>query len=361
MYTEYSPPAPAAPVSPLPPVCYSTVAAAPVTEPRQKEIRVRRERSSRIFFVLVPLLVAVMLLNGVFSMPDGSFSRDAAITLLITAGIAAVLLVIATLPKGKNYTVVLYDEARINEAYNEGVVSTGAGGRLVIAYDEVTALVETPGWLALFGKETEIVWSAEDLTAAEYQTLMQLFAAKLPQTVLQREHPLQPRKLYATPITAPAFSPVLETIPAAWSTKAAAENTIYGILDKAAAWFWLLSGVLSCALCAAFDEFAAFSPIAIRLIVTCGFVTLAAAIMVIVVTKEQHDRTAAANKRGVRLHVLADGLRIDDGPNFYSIPADKAEWTLCKDGSRVLAFGERGLRVSFYDVSQSRTAGQLFK
>ena len=364
MYTDYSPPAAATPdattVPPAPPACYSTVAAAPIAPSLQKTIRNYRGRPSSIFFVLVPLLVAAMLLNGVFSQPDGGFSTDSAITLLLAAGVSAIWLVVDMILQKKNYTVVLYDKARINEAYDQGVVSTGADGRIVIAYDEVTALVETPAWLALFGKETEIVWSAEDLTVAEYQLLMQLFAAKLPQTVLQRKGSLRPRKSYETPITPPTFSPILETIPAAWSQKAAASEAISAMTDKAGAWFLMMSAVLSCALCPVIDTPVGFTPLGLRIVLTGCIAVLSTGIAALLIAREQKERVKAANGKRVQLHVLTDGLRIDDGANVYVIPVDKADWTIQKDGSRVLMFGDRGLTIAFRDFQQSRYGAEIF-
>lgn len=373
---------PAAPaVAPaIPPAALSTVWAAPVTPTDKREIRARRGRASMIFTVLVALLVVAMFFNGLFSMPDGGFSKDSLygmIAVLVLIGIWKLLFAFIDSHTPKP---MMLDYARVNEVYEQGVMSTGALDRVVIPFDEVTSFVETRNWIAIFSKDGEIAWSAADMTPDETQTLFAALATHLPQTVFTRKASMMPRKPFETAApTALPFDPPLETLPARWSAKGAIARGYAAMLKRGAPLFFLMSMVLANVLCDSFldvgtivrasvDHFATqtdlatvFTSLFLRFWLMVGGSLVCAGLGWLLVAWEQAAATRAQNQKGVCIHLLADGIRVQDGANFTVIPQGGFHATRDKNGTVCIPVGNRLLTVRYPDFSRSSLARDVFK
>ena len=351
------------PTPPAPPTvsALSTVVAAPVPKNLKREIRARRGRSTLIFTVLVALLVAAMFFSGIYSMPDGGSSKPSLYAMLAALGIAAVWrLLMSFLDFGKPKPMAT-DWLRVNEVYEQGAMSTSEMNRVVIPFDEVTAFVETQHWLALCGKTGEIVWSASDLTPAQAQNLLSVLSARLPQTVFTRKASLLPCKpLDEAPPPAIDLAPALETLPAAWSAKAAVARGFAAMLKRGAPLFFLMSMALANALCDGIGWFSA-DPFAGRLILMVAGALLCAGLGWGLVAWEQTTATRAANQNDVRLHLLADGVRIQDGAEFTVIPRAELQSRRDKNGALNIPLGNRVLTVAYPVFSRSTAAHDFFK
>ena len=349
------------PTPPVPAGALSVVTAAPVPPGLKKEIRASRGRSSMIFIVLTALLVAAMVLNGIYTMPDGGFSTQSMVGILAVFLLCIVWKLLFWLVDRNTKTPVAFDTLRINEVYAQGVMSTGMFDRVVIPFDEVTSCVETQNWLALYSRDGEIVWLASDLTPEESANLFAALAAHLPQTVFIRKSVLLPRKLYdGAPGVLPAFSPPVESLPARWSAAAAAKNGFAALLKKAAPLFFLMSMILANILCDSFDWFSE-EPFAGRLLLMAVGALLCAGIGYVLVLWEQTAMTREFNARGVRLHILSDGIRIDDGANFTVIPQEGIHFSRDKNGTLRIPLGNRELTVRYTDFCRSAWAREIFK
>ena len=345
----------------IPSAALSTVWAAPVTPTDKREIRASRGRASLIFTVLVALLVVAMFFNGLFSMPDGGFSKDSAygvIAVLVLIGIWKLLFAVIDSHTPKP---MMLDYARVNEVYEQGVMSTGALDRVVIPFDEVTSFVETRKWIAIFSKDGEIVWGAADMTPDETQTLFAALATHLPQTVFTRKASMIPQKPFETaaPPALP-FDPPLETLPARWSAKGAIARGYAAMLKRGAPLFFLMSMVLGNTLCDCFGWFAD-DPLAGRLILMAAGALVCAGLGWLLVAWEQAAATRAQNKKGVCVHLLADGIRVQDGANFTVIPQGGFHATRDKNGTVCIPVDNRLLTVRYPDFSRSSLARDVFK
>ena len=374
-----APPAP--PTAPsVPPAALSTVWAVPVPPQMKKEIRARRGKSSLIFSVLVALLVVVMFLNGIYAKPDGSFSPEGfygAVLALATAGLwkLAVFFIDGNTPKPMSI-----DSWRVNEVYEQGVMSTSETRRVILAFDEVTSFVETENWLALYSKNGEIVWLADDLTPAAAGTLMTALAARLPQTVFTRKSPLVPRKrMEAAPPPAMSFGTPLETLPARFSAKGATVRGFAALLKRGAPLFFLVSMALANVLCDSFldvgtivrasvDHFATqtdlatvFTSLFLRFWLMMGGSLVCAGLGFLLVAWEQTAATNAQNRNGVCVHLLADGIRVQDGAEFTVLPRGGFHTARDKNGTVCVPLGNRVLTVAYPDFCRSLRAQDLFK
>ena len=364
----------------IPSAALSTVWAAPVTPTDKREIRARRGRASLIFTVLVALLVVAMFFNGLFSMPDGGFSMQSfygIVAVLVLIGIWKLLFAFidSNTPKP-----MMLDYARVNEVYEQGVMSTGALDRVVIPFDEVTSFVETRKWIAIFSKDGEIVWGAADLTPDETQTLFAALATHLPQTVFTRKASMIPQKPFETaaPPALP-FDPPLETLPARWSAKGAIARGYAAMLKRGAPLFFLMSMVLANVLCDSFldvdavvrtsvnhfatqtDLATVFTSLFLRFWLMVGGSLVCAGLGWLLVAWEQTAATRAQNKKGVCIHLLADGIRVQDGANFTVIPQGGFHATRDKNGTVCIPVGNRLLTVRYPDFSRSSLARDVFK
>ena len=352
---------PAAPMPERGPKPLSSVTAAPVPPGLKKEIRASRGRSSMIFIVLTALLVAAMVFNGIYTMPDGGFSVQSAVGILAVFFLCIVWKLLFWLIDRNTKKPVAFDTLRINEVHAEGALSTGPFDRVVIPFDEVTSCVETQNWLALYSRDGEIVWLASDLTPLESEALFAALAAHLPQTVFIRKSVLLPRKLYdGAPGVLPAFSPPLESLPARWSAAAAAKNGFAALLKKAAPLFFLMSMILANILCDGFDWFSE-EPFAGRLLLMAAGALLCAGIGYVLVLWEQTAMTREFNARGVRLHILSDGICVDDGANFTILPQGGIHFSRDRSGRLRIPVGNRELTVSYTDFCRSTRAREIFK
>ncbi len=353
---EFTPPA-----APVLPVALSTVTAAPVPAALKKEIRAHRGRSSLIFTVLVALLVAAMFFNGIYSMPNGDFSATSFYALLFTLALIGIWKILMLLIDRATPKPVAFDLLRVNEVYEQGVMSTGPLDRVVIPFDEVTSFVETKQWLALYSRTGEIVWLASDLTPADAQTLFAALASHLPQTVFIRKAVLMPCKPFDTaPLPSIPFDPPLETLPARWSVKEAIARGYAAMLKRGAPLFFLMSMVLANALC---DGFGIFSdaPMAGRFLLMATAALVCSGLGWLLVAWEQTTATKAQNRKGVCLHLLADGVRVQDGAEFTVIPQDGLHAFRDKNGTLCLPLDNRVLTVSYPDFCRSMRAREIFK
>lgn len=375
------------PVSPsvapaIPSAALSTVWAAPVTPTDKREIRARRGRASLIFTVPVALLVVAMFFNGLFSMPDGGFSKDSLYGMVLVLVLIGVWKLLVGIIDSHTPKPMMLDYARVNEVYEQGVMSTGALDRVVIPFDEVTSFVETRNWIAIFSKDGEIVWGAADLTPEATQTLFAALATHLPQTVFTRKASLIPQKPFETAApTAFPFDPPLETLPARFSAKGAIARGYAAMLKRGAPLFFLMSMVLANVLCDSLnivdiaavvrtstEHFATqtdlatvFTSLFIRFWLMVGGSLVCAGLGFLLVAWEQTTATRAQNRNGVCIHLLADGIRVQDGANFTVIPQGGFHATRDKNGTVCIPVGNRLLTVSYPDFSRSSRARDIFK
>lgn len=375
------PPPPAPPVMPNSSGALSVVTASPVPLLVKREIRANKRRSTLIFSVFVALLLLAMVFNGIYSLPDGSFSSNSLYGLLLAAGIALIWRLVFRSVDKKTPEPTSYDMLRINEVYEQGVMSTGPLDRVVIPFDEVTAFVETKDWLALYGKKSEIVWLSSDLTPQGRDMLFSALAAHLPPNVFMRRSVIMPCKPYETmPPTIP-FDPPVETFRAQWSVKEAVKRSTAALLNRAMPMFFLMSMVLANVLCDSFrlvdvdaivrfsvDHFATqtdiatfFTTLFIRFLLMVAGTLVCAGVSWLLVAWEKTAATKAANREDVRLLVLEDGVRVQDGADFTVIPREGLHYRRNKNGTVCILLGDRVLTVPYTEYSGSTAFNSLFK
>ncbi len=365
MYTEFDrvPNEPVSPSSSVPPVsaaALSTVVAMPVPPALKREIRARRVRVTKIFTVLVTLLMVAMVINGIFSMPDGSFSNDSMWGMLAAMALVLVWRGALLFIDGNTPEPAPYDMVRINEVYEQGAMSTGTMDRVVIPFDEVTSYVETANWIALYSKDAEIVWLADDLTPPEKDRLFAAFAAHLPQTVFTRKSVLTPRKMYETVPPAVSFEPPQDSLKARWSVKEAITRGYAAMLREGAPLFFLMSMVMANVLCDSFGFFAN-DPFAGRFVLMAAGALLCAGIAWLLIAWEQTAATVVHNRDEVQLLILTDGVRIQDGANFTVIPQKALHYRRDKNGTLCILLGDRVLTVPYPEYSRSTAVNSIFK
>lgn len=325
----------------------STVWAAPVLPKHKREIRLQQERISLIFLLLSGFLVAMMVVSGIYSMPDGSFSEWSFYTIVGTLVFSLVWMMAVAVAEGKAKYPAFYDSGRVNEIFPQGAVSISATGRVVIPFDEVTALVENGQWIALYGNGTEIVWSAGDLTPTETETLFATLATYLPGTVFLRKKVFRPAKPYETPLPMPFdFEPVTETIRAAFSVEHEVKKNVAVMMKKSVPLFSVASAIMANVLCDSFDMFY-LAPLGGRIFLAALGWIFCAGVAILLVTWEQIKRAQTDHWRNVRILVSADTVRVEQGANFTVIPKRELHFTT-ENGRRLLfPMGEHIVTISY--------------
>ncbi len=340
-------------------VVMSTIAASPVTSRIKRDVQREREKSSNIFTVLSVFLVAIMVLQGIYTMPNGALSQwSFSVTCMAIAVTVLWSGIIGLIEKGKKKTE-FFDFYRVNEVDTQKAVSVCSKGKTVIPFKDVTAFVETDSWMALFSNQAEIVWSASDLTAAESQRLLTVLATYLPGTVFLRKSPLRPIKPYETPLPYTfEVEPAAETMSALRSVSYAVSKETGVMLKKSMTLFLLASVIMANVLCDSFGMFS-YSPLLGRLFFIALTIAVCAEVAALLVMWEQTGRVRACNRNGVWVRLTENTIRVEESDGYVVIP--KNEWHPHIDGKRTLHFLAGGNEVTVAYTEYAKTSlGRLF-
>lgn len=331
----------------------STVAASPVLPKIKQQIVRERGKSSLIFSLLSGFLIAMMVLTGIYSMPDGSYSESSFQMIIIALILSVGWMIGAASFEKKAKMSAFYDSGRINEIYPQGAVSVSAKGRMVLPFEKVTRFVEAEHWVALFGEDTEVVWSACDLTPAEAGTLFTALATYLPEPVLLRKKVFCPAKPYETPLPPPfVFEPVTETIRASVSPKNAVSRGFFAILRKAMPLFLVVSAIMANVLCDNFDMFRGY-PLIGRLCFTALSCFVCLTITALLVAMEQTKRIRLRNRSGVQVKVSATSVRVEEGADFTVIPKSELKLTIDDKKSLYFPVGEQLAMIPYAEYAHT--------
>ena len=328
-------------------VALSVVAAVPAPPWVMQGIHKEREKNTRIFTVLSVFLIAMMVMEGIYTLPDGGLSAYSLYTVvaaLVTAGLW--MLCAHFFFKNVNGPK-LYSSYRVNKVYPQSVVSIGENGWVSISFKEATGFVETERWIALYSDTDEIVWSSADLSPSETGKLFTALATYLPENVFRRRNVFRPAKLFETPAPPTAFfESVTETIPAAFSMKHTVKTALFEMMKKAIPLFLLVGAIFANILCDGFGMFASY-PLVGRIVFTLMGTVFCVITAGLLVFWEKAKLVKSRNKKGVNVLVTATTVRVKEDTKLTVIPKTNLRLTVDKQKTAHFPVGEDIVTVPY--------------
>lgn len=308
-----------------PSVAVKVTACGPLLARQKKKLFRERSHPSGIILLFAAMLIYYFFIQSVHSNPNDTFRKEGLLICIASLVVAVLWLIVSTilrkLRKADNQFSD-WEVLRINEIYEEGLVSNSVAARIVIPFDEIVSILELPDMLIVFSEVGEIVWTASDVTPQDIDFIRSYLYARAPKGTLRVRKRMT--ALRSTPYGIPQIPSRGGKIATCAVEEAYLDTVAYRwsyMLEKFGWWFFLMGGAL--AGCTSgmipFKTTLLQSP----LVWLCIFAVVFALGSLPIFFLEESARSKKLRGMHPQLTFYETGVLFDTGANQYFVPSEK--------------------------------------
>lgn len=308
-----------------PSVAVKVTACGPLMARQRKKLLRERSHPSGIILLFSAMLIYYFFIQSVHSNPNDTFRKEGLFICIASVVVAVLWIVVSWLLRKLRKADNKFSDwevLRINEIYEEGLVSNSLAARIVIPYDEITSILELSDMLIVFSEAGEIVWTASDVTPQDMDFIRSYLYARTPKGTLRIRKRMT--ALRSAPYGIPqvpsrggkitsceAEEAFFDTVVCRWSY----------MLEKFGWWFFLMGGAL--AGCTSglipFQTRVFQSP----LVWLCIFAIVFAFASLPIIFLEESARSKRLQKTHPQMTFYETGVLFSAGANQYFVPNEK--------------------------------------